>query len=516
MAYKPIRMDIIKHIKAASAEGLGIKAIARQLKLSKNTVKKYLTKFSENGLLDVSILEDHHAEVIYSGHFQQQNIRHDTILNLFPDILKDLSRKGRTREHAWNDYIVRQPDGYSYGEFCRKIKAFKRTQNATLNLNHKPGDVLQVDYAGSKLRYYDKDTNEPIEVQVLICTLPSSGLIFVIASLSQCVDDFVFGISQALSFIGGCPKVILSDNLKSFVVKSNRNSPTFNQSCVQLAMHYGVELDATRVGKPKDKASVERHVQIAYNNIYAHLHDTKAYSIQELNSHILRHVNVLNDKVRTDTKMSRQQFFDDYEKENLRPLPPNAFLLSRSIKATVQGNYHILLGVDKHYYSVPYMYVGKSVDVVYDRDNVEIFLGTRRIAFHKRSYDSLNNLSTLDAHRKENHLNYLNLINLTPQDFIDKASAIGPNTAWAMQYIVEPLNNSPRLHKVAEGLLRLTRHYDKSRIEQICTYLRPSGVISLDMINNVLSSNIDTQHPHIGTPFNIPNHDNIRGASSFQ
>jgi hypothetical protein len=35
MAYKPIRMDIIKHIKAASAEGLGIKAIARQGKLIK-------------------------------------------------------------------------------------------------------------------------------------------------------------------------------------------------------------------------------------------------------------------------------------------------------------------------------------------------------------------------------------------------------------------------------------------------------------------------------------------------
>jgi hypothetical protein len=73
MAYKPIRMDIIKHIKAASVEGLGIKAIACQLKVSKNTFKKYLIKFSGNGLLDVSILEDQHAEVIYSGHFHQEN-----------------------------------------------------------------------------------------------------------------------------------------------------------------------------------------------------------------------------------------------------------------------------------------------------------------------------------------------------------------------------------------------------------------------------------------------------------
>lgn len=94
--------------------------------------------------------------------------------------------------------------------------------------------------------------------------MPHSQHTFAIALPSQRTADFVYGISEALRFFGDVPKVILSDNLKAFVIKSDRYDPDFNQVCVQLAEHYQVDIQATRPYKPKDKSSVENAVRIVY------------------------------------------------------------------------------------------------------------------------------------------------------------------------------------------------------------------------------------------------------------
>jgi len=52
--------------------------------------------------------------------------------------------------------------------------------------------------------------------------------------------------------------------MKQYVIRADRYEPTFNEEAEQWAMHYNTELSATRVRKPKDKVSVERHVNIVY------------------------------------------------------------------------------------------------------------------------------------------------------------------------------------------------------------------------------------------------------------
>jgi len=515
MAFKTIRMDMINHIKELQSRGMGKKAIARQLHISKNTVKKYLAKLQALNLDTNQALQDKDFDQIYSDHYKRANSKRDKLLELLPDIIKELRLTGMTRELIWERYNKQHPQGYSYGEFCRQIKKFKKTDQAALMLNHKPGHVMQVDFAGKKLKYFDKQINNWVYVPVLVCTLPFSGKMFTIALASFGIEDFVFGLASAISFFGGGTKMILSDNLKSYVTKPDRYSPSFTQLSIQLSAYYNLELDATRVAKPRDKGHVERHVTIAYQNIYSKLHKEKPKSLKQLNQLISFHLEILNNKIRQQTQMSRNDFFEAYEKQYLSTLPSSEFCLTKSTRATVQQNYHVLLGEDTHYYSVPYQYIGKKVDIHYTNKEVDIYFGIKRIAFHKRDTKK-RAFTTMDAHRPKNHLSYLASINLKPQDFIDKAASIGPNAAWAMKYIIRNNLQSPKTHKLAMGFMSLARHYSKQRIEQICTYIRPCGTISLVMIKNVLSSNIDKLNNNISTEFTTPNHDNIRGANNYK
>ncbi len=66
------------------------------------------------------------------------------------------------------------------------------------------------------------------------------------------------------------------------------------------------------------------------------------------------------------------------------------------------------------------------------------------------------------------------------------------------------------------GLMSLAKHYPYERIEQICTYIKPCGTITLDMIKNVLSSNIDKLDNNLNSEFTAPQHGNIRGASYYK
>src|ERR1044072_3735534 len=51
-------------------------------------------------------------------------------------------------------------------------------------------------------------------------------------------------------------------------------------------------------------------------------------------------------------------------------------------ESKVQRNYHVTLGEDRHFYSVPYTLIGKKLRIVYDTDTVEIFQDYQHVAIH--------------------------------------------------------------------------------------------------------------------------------------
>jgi len=514
MAYKPTRMDTIKRIIDFHTQGYSIKRIARTIGVSKNTVKKYLRRYE----LDKEDIFEHSqtelSEVLLGDNYQQESERDNRLQEKLAFIVKELKRVGVTRYLLWEEYKVKDPDGYSYSRFCKKVKLFKAQQDVTLRLDHKNGYALTVDFAGKKLFWIDKPTGEVHYCEILVCTLPASGYTFSYALPSQKQEDFIHGLNEALRYIGGLPKVILSDNLKSFVVKADRYEPTFNELSQQLASYYGIELQATRSAKPKDKAHVERHVAIVYNQIYGPLRDQEFYSPSALNSAIYKQLDLLNEKSYQGKYYSRKDKFEE-EKEALQPLPSSLFQIKKSTRAKVQRNYHVILGEDKHQYSVPYQHVSQQTEIIYTRDTVEVYLRTTRIAVHQRDRRS-HGYSTLAIHMPEKHVKYLEQKGWDSNYFKAQARRIGPNTEWAITTMLDSKSLIEQTYNACLGVLRLGKKYTDQRLEQACTKARTTHRVNYQILSNILKNNMDKIRTEFQTElFKIIDHENIRGSGHY-
>src|SRR5690606_9134432 len=218
-----------------------------------------------------------------------------------------------------------------------------------------------IDFAGKKQYYTDADTGEQIACEVFVAILPYSGLIFCTALRSQQTADFTNGINTMLNFYGGVPATIVCDNLKTAVIRADRYEPRFTDICEQLSDHYYTTFTATRPYSPRDKAMVERAVNIVYRHVYAPLRHQNFTSIEALNKAMTGQLLLLNDKPYKNTPYSRRYFFEDKEYATLKPLPSEPFYAKKVVSLTVQRNYHVQLSETHHYYSVPYQYVGKKV-----------------------------------------------------------------------------------------------------------------------------------------------------------
>ena len=498
MANRTLHMDKIRRIEEFRSQGKSIKRISRLLGISKNTVRKYLRR-----------------EIVVADQNQDSN-REAVLESKMSMICKELHRPGVTRVLLWEEYKKECPDGFSYGRFCDRIRRHLKIQSATIKIDHKPGKYLQVDYAGKKLHWIDRTSGELIPCEVLVCTFPFSGYTFACATESVNQSDFIGAINESFMFFGGLPSVLLSDNLKSYVKKANRYEPTFTDLCVQFATHYGIELDATRVGKPKDKGSVERHVSITYNRIYGPLRNIEFFSLEEINAAIRNQLIDLNGRKFQGRSYSRQQRFDEEEKPHLQELPPTLFEIKKNVQAKVQRNYHVVLGEDKHQYSVPYQYIGKQTQVTYTRQYVEIYLGTTRIASHRRDQRRFG-YTTIPSHMPEKHRKYAEARGWDANYFRGQADRIGPSTRWAIDQILASKQLIEQTYNSCLGVIRLKNKYTAVRLENACAKAKTTHRATYSIISNILRNGTDKlPQPDQLDLFDIPEHNNIRGASNYQ
>jgi hypothetical protein len=74
---------------------------------------------------------------------------------------------------------------FMYSQFCFRYQKFAEQERATMHIPRKPGDRIEVDWAGDKLYIVDRDTGEAIllflspegrNIQLFTCQFHSSDL----------------------------------------------------------------------------------------------------------------------------------------------------------------------------------------------------------------------------------------------------------------------------------------------------------------------------------------------------
>jgi len=512
MSNNSINMNKIRQILRMHSQGIGKLKIAEQTGIARNTIRKYIKEFSQSELsfLEINTLCDKDLEDLFvKQESDLVNPKLETLFNLFPSIDKELKKKGVTRQLLWEEYKRNNINGVGRSQFNYYFARWKEQVSPTMRMDHKAGDKLYVDFAGDKLSIVDKQTGEIQHVEVFVAILGASQLTYVEAVMSQQKEDFIGACEGALLYYGGVPAAIVPDNLKSAVTKSSKYEPVLNEAFADFAQHYSTTILPARAYRPRDKALVENAVRIIYTRIYTKLRECTYSTLEELNIAIRLALEEHNNTLLTGRNYSRRQQFEEVERVALAPLPPLRYELKKELFVTVMKNGHVSLNADKHYYSVPYRFIGKKVKLMYSRYNVEIFYHYERIALHKR-LKSPYNYTTDKEHMASAHRF---VSDWTPERFLSWASGIHEDVQLYILKILDKKQHPEQAYKSCVGILSFAKKVGNDRLIKACQRALGYGLYNYKTIQSILEKGMDKYEEEDNGQ--MPQHDNIRGENYY-
>lgn len=513
MANKTIVMSIVRQIIKLHFQSLGKRKIAERLGISKNTVKQYIDTFytlkrTRDELLKLTDVE---LDQLFNPPVPAQ--LHDRLKQLydfFPEMQRELRRRGMTLVKQYKVYKQRFPQGYGHSSFYHYYSLWSKKVNPSMHIEHKSGDKMYVDYAGATLPYVDEDTGELKKAQVFVAILGWSQYTYVEAMQSQTAEEFIAACENALHHFGGVPMAIVPDNLKSAVFKANNYEPTLNENFKAFSEHYGTSILPARSRKPQDKAHVENMVKIVYQRIYSELSPNEVLPLRVLNAQIHKHLSAHNDLILTGKECTRREQHE-LEKTALQALPDNLYEMRKIKLVTVMKNGHVYLPEDQHYYSVPYEFIGKKLKLQYSRTHVEVYHKYTLTASHKR-VRSPHNYSTLPQHMPVQH-RYVQ--EWSPSFFMEKARAIDAAVEYFIRQVLEKRQHPEQAYKSCQGILSFAKRVGNERLIKACKRAHAIGYYNYKIIEDILTKNLDKYEDEL-QPQNMPTHENIRGGSYYQ
>ena len=495
--------------------GLGVRQIARSLRIAHGTVVNYVGRAEAAGIgwpLEDGVDDGELERLLFS--LQKPPAEARRPLPSMSYLHRELRRsKGVTLRLLWEEYRREEPGGYGYTQFCEYYRRFRSGVEPVLRREHKAGEKLFVDWAGETIPVVDGRSGTVRQVYLFVAALGASNYTFAKAFETTQLANWIEGHIDAWEFMGGVARITVPDNDKSAVGLACWYEPELNRSYQELAEHYGTVVIPARSNRPRDKAKVEAAVQQAERQILARLRDRQFFSLGELNRAVRVELTALNDRAFQKMEGSRSTWFAALDKPALGPLPARRYELGVWRKAKANIDYHVQ--VEWHFYSVPYHLANREVEVRISARTVEIFRDGRRVALHAR--DSRRGMATTDpAHRPKSHERHLNW---TPGRLIDWAQRqVGEHTADVVRRILESKPHPEQGYRACLGIMRLGRCYGAGRLEAACRHALASDACTYRSIKSMLATGADrraleTDDPAPRPPRSV--HDNIRGQGYY-
>ena len=386
----------------------------------------------------------------------------------FEYIRKELLRNGVNKRLLWDEYFEQcrreGADALMYSQFCYYIQQDEAKRRATMHIPRKPGQQIEVDWAGDTASVIDRDTGESIKVYVFVAAMSYSTYAFAEGFPDMKQASWIKANVHMLEYIGGVPKMIIPDNTSTAV---NHNGiwkeREINKTYQEFAEHYNTAIIPARVRHPKDKPVAEGSVRRISTWIIAALRNEQFFTVEALNREIRRKLNEYNNRPFAAKEGSRSELFRDEELPLLAPLPATPYELASWKKAKVQFNYHITLGF--MHYSCPYEFIGKEVDVRITDSTIEIFYNQSRIASHKRLHGRRGQYSTVQDHMPEKHQHYQEW---NGDRFRQWARKIGSSTYKVINSILASKAIEEQAFLTCRSLLKLSDTYSPARLEEAC------------------------------------------------
>jgi transposase len=493
--------------------GINNRRISGGMEISRQTVVTTLKRAGELGLDygSISGMSDRElAEAIHPAGGGKPAYK-------MPDceyIHREMAKSGVTLQLLWFEYCDKCRDAgetpYQLTQFKKHYHDFVVRTKATMHIDRKPGEAIEVDWAGQTAGVISTDTGESMDAYVFVSALPYSGYAYAEAFFDMKQVAWIAAHVNMYSFFGGVSRILIPDNLKTGVIKNTRTETVLNKAYQEMAEHYGTAVIPARVRKPRDKSTVEGTVGNVSAFILAAVRNRQFLSLSELNAAVRERLHAFNHKPFQKKEGSRATLFAE-ERGFLLPLPASAFELAEWKTATVQFNYHI--SADGQNYSVPHEYIKRKVDVRITRNTVEVFSDGERICSHVRLNGRQGRYSTQEAHMPGAHKQYAKW---DGDRFRKWAAKIGQNTGAVVETILSGHKVEQQGYKSCMALLKLSDQYTAERLEAACgVALSYTSRPGYKAVQTILRSGMDkdrTETPGAQTP---SAHSFTRGADYY-
>lgn len=489
--------------------GLSHAKIASALGLSKGVVSKYASLAQAKGVtwpLPESLDEAALERLLFPASAVVGRLAEPD----FPDIHQELKRKGVTLQLLWAEYAAAHGErALRYSQFCERYRRWRGAQRRSMRQHHRAGEKLFIDYCGPSVPLVDPATGEIHDAQIFVAVWGASSYTFAEATRSQSLPDWIGSHQRALRFFGGCPLLLVPDNLKSAVTRASRYEPEINATYAEMARHYGTAILPARPYKPKDKAKAEVGVQVVERWILARLRHHTFHALSTLNAAIAELLIELNERRFQRQPHSRRELFERLDRPAMQPLPSHAYEYAEWKFVKPGIDYHV--EIERRFYSVPHALVGHRLEARITATAVEIFHKGQRAAAHPRHGSGRH--TTLPEHMPVAHRKHHQW---TPGRFMRWAQDIGPGTLGVIRGQLENRPHPEHGYRACLGLLNLSRHYGRARLEAACARATDIGAPGYRSIASILKSGLDRVATDAAAQTAaLPLHANVRGPDYY-
>lgn len=341
--------------------GWGAKTIARELSISKNTVKAYLRK---------------------EGWMPYQTPKRAKALDGLDDWLEKTFK-----QHQGNADVVRQELLAQHGievslrTVERAVQPFRKqlmaAAKATLRFETPPGKQLQIDFGTTTVEIAE----EKIRVRLFVATLGYSRRPFVAAFRHERQSAWFRGMEGAFAHFGGVPQQVLVDNPKALVTRHDPRTREveFNDRFLAFAAYWSFTPKACAPYRARTKGKDESGVKYVKRNAVA---GRRFDSWEQFEAHLNWWMREIADIRIHGTTGERP--IDRFEREEAKALkslkgrPP--FQQMRELSRRV--NSEACVEVDTNCYSVPWRLIGTQVTVQVVDSQVTVIAGQNEVARH--------------------------------------------------------------------------------------------------------------------------------------
>jgi transposase len=343
-------------------EGVTVRAIAKRLKMSRKTVRKILGRHRAPPKPAAeprgSILDLYEPAI--------RAVLDDTPTMLAPAVLERL-----------------RPLGYTGGvtilrDRFRRLRPRDR-RAAFLTLDFAPAEAMQVDWADFGFAL----PGVPRRVSAFVAVLCYSRRLYIEFTVSQTMGTFLRCMERCLRFNEGVTLVDIFDNMKTVVLSHTHTATVFNPKFLEYARARGFAVRACNVRKANEKGRVERPIGFVRSRFWP---GRRFADLLDLSAQATRwRDDFANGRVHEVTGKVPQLVFEHEEKRLLKPIPTTPFDTDDVEGMGVTKMFRVPF--DRNRYSVPWRLASQQVIVRADDDFVSVYLETKQIAQHRRSWD---------------------------------------------------------------------------------------------------------------------------------